>query len=338
MTTIHKILVIQTAFIGDVILITPLLSALKEIYPESIIDVLVSRKCEIVLKNNPVVNKIHKLNKRNFWQAIQNIKKGKYDLSVSPHSSIRSGVTAFLAGIKHRIGFKRYAQQLFLTNSIEHRKGVHKIEKNLDLMKLLPEQTSNQVFNKQTKLCPTSENYIKADGIMEGFTSMKKVLLAPGSVWFTKRWPTEHYNELASMLLEQGYMVILAGSPEEKALCDEIAGNQKNYYNLKNITGSFDILDTAALVEKVNLVVCNDSGMMHIANAMKTRVFAFFGPTVQGIGYYPYQQNDFIFEVDLPCRPCGSHGGVHCPLRHFNCMRAIKPETVFNKINEALCL
>jgi len=94
------------------------------------------------------------------------------------------------------------------------------------------------------------------------------------------------------------------------------------------------ILESAAVVGLCDLMICNDSGALHMANAMKTDVFAFFGPTVQSIGYFPFRETDFVFELNMECRPCSSHGGRKCPLGHHLCVKDISPETVFDKVVE----
>ena len=448
---ITKILLIQTAFIGDVILVTPLIYSLKKLYPDSSIDVMVIPQCAKLLENNPSINKIISFDKKHkgFWEFLSFIKclrKESYDISISPHSSFRSGLIPFLAGIKKRIGFKRYIQQFFLTHKIAHPKGMHKRLKNLRLLELIcpPPTPPINVWgdlrcginsSDRTHLYPTIQNYQKAQNLLESLPQNQKIILiAPGSVWFTKRWPLKNYTLLTQKLLAAGFNVILSGNSQERELTEQILntphseiasreiqvsnlaktldeakniqsidsqerelteqilppphseiasrevqvsnlaktlGEAKNIQsidsperelteqilntphseiasreiqvsnlaktlgeakNIQSIAGSFSLLDTAALIEKVDLVVCNDSGTLHIANAMQTPVFAFFGPTVKDIGYFPFNAKDFVFEVDLGCRPCGSHGGKKCPQGHLNCMEMISVETVYEKI------
>ena len=100
------------------------------------------------------------------------------------------------------------------------------------------------------------------------------------------------------------------------------------------MAGETTILESAAILQKCDLLVCNDSGSLHLANAMKIDVFAIFGPTVQDIGYFPFRENDYVFETELECRPCGSHGAMECPLMHHLCMKNITPEMVLEKIKK----
>jgi heptosyltransferase-2 len=113
-------------------------------------------------------------------------------------------------------------------------------------------------------------------------------------------------------------------------LCDRI--EQKLNTNLVNLAGKTSLLEAAAIIKECDLMVCNDSGTMHIANAVQTDVFAFFGPTVERFGFAPFRPQDKIFQIDLECRPCTSHGGKKCPLGHFHCMLRIDPDVVFRQI------
>jgi len=361
-----KILLIQTAFIGDVILVTPLINGLKMIFPDALIDVVVVPQCEILLENNPNVHEIHCFNKRknklqNLLKLINAIKDKRFDLSVSPHSSLPSGLISFLARIPYRIGFKRNLQQYLLTKSIIHApisEHKHKIVTELSLLKILPLELKERkpIDNKylylidkngytydiplQTTLYPTAENDQKAEEVFGALPENKGVIvLTPGSVWFTKRWSMHRFRVLAERLVEQGFAVLLSGSASEYDICDYIQCAVQTRYPEKTgaivcVAGKFNLLDSAALIGRVSLVVCNDSGTLHIANAMATPVFALFGPTTQNIGYFPFGERDFVFEVELDCRPCGRHGGKRCPKGHHNCMQMISVDTVFEKVLE----
>ena len=333
----YKILVIQTAFIGDVILITPLIKALKDKYTNSLIDVMVIPKCAEILYNNPYINKIHVFDKKNmnfidFYKFILMIKLEKYDISISPHSSLRSALIPFLANIKHRIGFKRYLQKYLLTKSVLHKKNIHKIKKNLALI-----NADNLDYNSM--LFPVQENQNKINNILDSLVLKKHiVVVAPGSVWFTKKWPIEKYIELIKKLILHDCFIILIGAKDEVVSCNHIVNSFNDSDPIISVAGDCTILDSAALIQKADLVISNDSGALHIANAVDTTVYAFFGPTTKNIGYFPYRKNDFVFEVDLNCRPCGSHGGKKCPQKHFNCMKLITVDEVLIKIVDMLNL
>jgi heptosyltransferase-2 len=328
---IKKILVVQTAFIGDVILITPLLSAIKQLCPEALIDVMVIPQASNVLENNPSINSIIVFDKRSnklksFLNNLTLLKKNKYDVAITPHSSVTTALLLVLSRIKIRIGFRRYFAQKFLTHRVPHIKNKLKIEKNLHLLSVL----TDKQFSVQTEMYPTIEMQHKADSILSEMKkkSFKIVAVAPGSNWFTKRWPLEYYKELVNELSEANYGIVFIGSSQERELCESI----KPIKNAINMAGSLSLLESSALIDKCDLMVCNDSGAMHLANSMKTDVFVFFGPTVERIGYFPIGKNDKVFQIEMDCRPCSSHGTESCPLGHHNCMRKITSDEVLENI------
>ncbi|MBN2017085.1 MAG: lipopolysaccharide heptosyltransferase II [Candidatus Cloacimonetes bacterium] len=325
-----KILIIHTAFLGDVVLITPLIKGTKKLFPDSKIDVLVIPQTQEVLRQNPHINEILIFDKRkhkiiNFIKTLSKLRKNQYDLALLPHSSMTTSFLVFFSHIKKRIGFDRWLSSVLLTHKIPFKKGVHRIEKNLDFLN----QFSDDRFDIQTELFPDAEDFKKADSLLSELDPVKKkIAFAPGSVWYTKRWPETYYRQLAQKLVEAGFSIVLIGSPQEKELCERIMPPS----NAITVAGNTTVLESAAVLKKCDLLISNDCGALHIANAMETDVFAIFGPTVKDFGYYPYRKNDHVFEVDLPCRPCGSHGGNKCPLVHHMCMRNINPDQILKEV------
>ena len=330
-----KILLIQTAFIGDVILITPLIRAIKELYPDSLLDVMVIPQTAGILGNNHNINELVIFDKRknkfiSFVNTLKQIKKKKYDIAFSPHSSMTTALLMYLAKIPTRVGFDRWQAKNLLTQKAPHPEGKHKTEKNLHLLSLF----SNKNFSIQTELFPSEKISEKVSVLLTDLkrSTRKLIAVAPGSVWYTKKWPQENYKNLVKQLSESGYGIVFIGSSEERIICEEI----KPEINSINLAGDLSLLESAAVIAKCDLMICNDSGALHLANAVQTDVIAFFGPTVKSIGYYPFRDNDYVFEIDIDCRPCSSHGGNKCPLEHFDCMRLIKPDSVFLKVKELL--
>jgi len=331
--TPNRILIVQTAFIGDVIIITPLIRAVKELYPSAIVDVMVIPQTAGVLENNPNINEIILFDKRknkifSFIKTLLLLRKKRYDIAISPHSSMTTALLLYYAQIPKRIGYNRWGAAKYLTHKVPHPDVIHKTHKNLSLLSVL----SDKMFSNQTELFPTELILRKADDLLHPLqeNTQNLIAIAPGSVWFTKRWPTEYYKTLSKKLVENNFGVVLIGSKDEKEICNEVLPGEDGI----NLAGKLSLLESAAVISKCDLIICNDSGALHIANAMKTDVFAFFGPTVQSIGYFPFRENDFVFEREMECRPCGSHGGKSCHLNHHDCMNKIYPEEVFKKIIE----
>ncbi len=327
-----RILIVQTAFIGDVILITPLIRETKKLFPEAVIDVLVQSSNKSVLKHNPYINEIICLDKsgfnlKGFVSTLFKLSKSNYDLALTPHRSLRTLLLLFLAGVKERYGFNQDYRKHLLTKNFKHPRNVHKAEKNLGLLSNFTDQKPDW----HSELYFTQEEENKAEKYIE---SENSIAIAPGSVWATKRWPEEYYVRLVELLNADGYRLVFIGSKAEKELADRIISEAG--ITAINSCGELSITESAALLSKCRALICNDSGALHIGNAVKIPVFAFFGPTVKRYGYYPYGDNDILFEVDLDCRPCGMHGHKKCPLGHHNCMKFIKPDKVFSSIRQKL--
>jgi heptosyltransferase-2 len=318
-----------------------MICAIKK-YMEVDIDIVVNHKCSSLIEDYPYIKQTHILYKKVsfLWSIIKKIRKQRYDIIISPHSSFRSGLISFLSGAKIRIGFKRNFQKYFLTNSIKHPKNIHKIIKNLMLLNLITEMKDIAfTYPKidEPYLFFTTTEKSRGNGLLKQLKG-KIIVIAPGSVWLTKRWQIQNYLETTKQLIEIGYNVVLSGSLAEQDLCNYIYKNMNEKSKILNICGVCSIKETTAVIEKADLVICNDSGTLHLANAVNTPVFAFFGPTVKSIGYFPYREKDYVFEKDIKCRPCGSHGAMKCPKKHFACMNKISVEEVVGKVKEFLLL
>jgi heptosyltransferase-2 len=151
--------------------------------------------------------------------------------------------------------------------------------------------------------------------------------LAPGARWATKRWPVERFATLGQTLGERyNAGVVILGDAEDTALAQELC--QRMRLPVLNVSGKFSIMQTAALLQQCRLLLSNDSGLMHMATALKIPVVAVFGPTVQEFGFYPFHAQAQVVSTTLPCRPCSSKGSLRCPKGHHQCMLNISTEQV----------
>lgn len=329
----ENILIIQTAFIGDVILTTPLIRETKRTFPKSHIDVLVIPQTKELLFFNPHLRSLLVFDKRGdkrraFFNILDDIREHRYDLCLLPHKSMTSALLAYLGGIPIRIGFRRGSGSALLNRKIDFDKNKRQLERYLDL--LIP--FSTQKRKAQTELFYDDRIRERAQLLLESLQKCGRVCaVAPGSVWNTKRWPAEYFVRLLRMFELDDIGFLLLGSRSEYALCESIAG-KVGKERIINLAGQTSLLEAAAVIQKCDLLLCNDSGTMHMANAVQTDVFAFFGPTVESFGFTPYRAGDVVFQVELYCRPCTKHGGHRCPENHFRCMREIQPEQVYQAI------
>ena len=334
MEEIKRILIAQTAFVGDVILVTSLIRETKKLFPEAEIDVLVIPATKTILANNPYISEILVFAKKSgkffsFLNILRQLRKKRYDLVLIPHSSFTSALLCNLAGIKKRIGYSGKLRSLLMTDLVSPAPEIHRIERNFSLLQ--PHGFSHGDW--QTELYPSAEDETKVQSLLPPKTK-PRIAIAPGSVWKTKCWPEEYYTELVNLLKER-VDLIFVGAREEAELCTRIIN--KSGTAALNLAGQTTLLQSAAVIRQCDLIICNDSGALHLANAMQTPVLAFFGPTVKRFGFYPYRGSDKVFEKELECRPCSHHGPMKCPLGHHNCMKLITPREVFVWIGEHFC-
>lgn len=323
-----RILIAQTAFLGDIVLTTALIRETKKLFPEAEIDFLTAPRTVNLVSGNPHLNEIvvfdkHNRKYRNFMKLVPIMRKKKYDLAIIPHSYLTTNLLVLLAGIPNRCGFNRRISRFLLTKRVEYGKG--HVSKRI--LRLLSPFTKEEL-NSETELFYTPQQEEKALKYLPD--KEKTIAIAPGSVWNTKRWLKEYFTELCRLLSQKGFKLVLIGSSQEKELAEEIV--KISQADAIDACGKLTLLESTALLAKVKLLVCNDSAPLHLANAVNTPVFAMFGPTVKEFGFYPYRKHDHIFEKEMACRPCGLHGSSKCPLGHHKCMKDIKPEEVFAAI------
>lgn len=312
-----RILVIQTAFLGDVILATPVISELKRIFPNAKIEVLVKKGNESLLSNNPHLNRIHVFDKSNgklssILDLAKTFRAERFDLVINLHRFGSSGLITLLSGGKKKYGFKKNPFSFALTRSFKHNigDGTHEVTRNLALIKEF-----GAVELRRPELFPSDEHYNKVAPLTFG----KYVCLAPASVWFTKQLPDDKWIELIN-LRPQDERILLIGGPADQELCQRII-DKSDRKEAMNLCGQLNLLESAALMSKAKMNYVNDSGPLHIASAMNAPVTAFFCSTVPAFGFGPLSDRSIIKEVQetLECRPCGLHGHRVCPKGHFKC-------------------
>ncbi len=339
----EKVLVFQTAFIGDVILTTPLIQALRRAKNNAVVDVVAVPATASILANHPDIHGTIIYDKKGkdrgllaALRLIRSLRRFRYDVAVIPHRSLRSGVICFLAGIPRRIGFSTSAARLLMTDVVEYRLDHHEVERNLSLLQPLGISFSQKEL---PRLFPAADECKMVDALLRNhphLTSSHMIALASGSEWVTKRWLAEGYIDLAKKLLDEQFAVVLIGGKSDIILCREIesaVGNPK----LLNAAGELSLLQSAELIRRCKVIVSNDSAPMHIAVAMGTPVVAIFGATVPEFGFAPLGEHDRVVQtMGLPCRPCSIHGGNACPIKTFVCMRDISSGKVLEHVHSIL--
>jgi heptosyltransferase-2 len=313
---LDRILVIQTAFLGDVILASPVWENLHAAYPHAQIDVVVKKGNESLLTAHPflhqvfIFNKSHKV--KNLWNLGKTLRSHQYDLVINLQRFASSGILTLLARGKETRGFEKNPLSLFFTKRFKHdmKPNWHEVDRNLNLISDLVTAPI-----RRPQLYPRKEDL----NSIQIYQEVPYYCLAPTSVWFTKQAPQEIWLELIDKLSQTKDQIFLLGSPSDRAYLDEIV-NKTGSSLVINLAGKLSLLQSAALMAGAKHNYVNDSGPLHLASASNAPVSAFFCSTVPEFGFGPLSENAAIIEVkDLACRPCGLHGHKACPKGHFKC-------------------
>ena len=324
--------VIQTSFLGDTILTTPLLAQLARRGP---VDVVTTPAASSLLTGHPAVRSVIIYDKRGAHAGLfglttlaSRLRAGRYDAAFLAQGSLRSAALAFLARVPERIGFATSAGRWLYTTKVPYRDDLHHAARLL----LLSRPNGREPTTEETRpsLAPGDAERAVVDELLQrnGVAAGEQLIaLAPGSVWATKRWP--YYRELATLLSGAGRIVIVGGR-DDAALGLEI---RTAVPDAIDATGTLPMLASAELISRSAVIVTNDSSPLHLASAMGTPTVAIFGPTVPDFGFGPLAPSSTVVEHEsLACRPCHRHGPRRCPLTHFRCMRELTPELVAERV------
>jgi heptosyltransferase II len=343
MRDFKNILVVQTAFIGDVILTLPLVQACKRLFPSTAIDVLVTPAAKELCANHPDIREAIAYDKRGVDSGLAGLtrlsrvlRSRSYDLAIVPHRSLRSAALVALSRIPIRIGFDRSAGKVLLTKTVRYNRTFHEIDRNLSL---LGPVADTPVPRELPHLSPSEADTKRVDRLLVELEVIRPetlVAIAPGTIWNTKRWLKERFSSLAVNLDEAGFEIVLLGGKGDEVLCGEIrtlSGSSHVY----NTAGMLNLMESIELIRRCRVIVCNDSAPMHMAAAAGTPVVAIFGATVPAFGFGPSGPHDVVVETQgLKCRPCSIHGGEKCPIKTFDCMNNITYERVFRTTMDIL--
>ncbi|MBS1927107.1 MAG: glycosyltransferase family 9 protein [Chitinophagaceae bacterium] len=320
------ILIIQTAFIGDVVLATSLVEKIHSTHPAESIDFLVRKGNESLLANNPFIREVliwdkKKDKNKNLISLVGKIRKKKYERVINVQRFFSTGLITALSGAKEKAGFDKNPLSIFFTRKIQHIinpfEPKHEIERN----QLLIEDFTGKTVS-MPRLYPSQTDF----EFIRSYTNHPFITISPTSVWFTKQYPASKWIEFIQSI-PANYYIMLLGGPDNTDACDHIL-REANRPEVQNLAGKLSFLQSAALMSKASMNYVNDSAPLHFCSAMNAPVTAIFCSTIPGFGYTPLSQESFIVETSemLDCRPCGLHGRKTCPMGHFKCALTIKNE------------
>ncbi len=327
--------------IGDLVLATPLFSGLRKRFPQAVIDVAVKEEfCELI-RHHPAVNSVYTVRKhaglRGLLHLGLDLRRRKYDVVLDLHRNFRTLLLGLMCGTQHRFGYHKHRLRrwFYVRFKCSTMAGIPPVRQRY-LQAAAP--LGVQDDDTSTEIYWTSQHEQEAERVLlaAGWRHGQNMIgLAPGAGFFTKRWPLEYFAELAGCLLREdgASAVAVLGGGQDCGLAQVL--RQQNRERVLDLTGKCSLLASAAIVKRCQLLVANDSGLMHIAEAVRTPVLAIFGSTTRPLGFFPQLATSRVIENQrVKCRPCSHLGYRACPLGHFHCMREILPPQVFGKIQE----
>lgn len=322
-----KILVIQTAFIGDVILSTSLIASLKSSNPSFEIDVLVRKGNESLLQNNPAIKNIHVWDKSknkfsSIFQTVKKIRKEEYNLIINLQRFASSGIMTVLGGAKETRGFSKNPLSFLFTKKYEHlidpANPFHETKRNFSVVADL----CNGIIQPPA-LYPSEDDFKS----IEQYKSTEYICLAPASIWFTKQLPIAKWIELIQSYHAKfpTHSINILGGKTDSDLGNKLIEAVK-CSKLFNLCGQLNFMQSAALMKNARMNYVNDSGPLHICSAINAPVTAFFCSTTPAFGFGPLSDQSVTIESTelLSCKPCGLHGYKSCPKGHFDCGNSIQ--------------
>jgi ADP-heptose:LPS heptosyltransferase len=329
---LQKFLIIQTAFIGDVVLATPLIEKLHFFFPKAEIDFLLRKGNEQLLTGHPYIHEVLIWDKKtskqkNLFKIILRIRSNEYDKVINVQRFFATGLITMCSGAKETIGFDKNPLSFFFTRKIKHEVGgkraVHETVRNLELIRAF---TDDAVY--RPKLYPATADFT---AIAER-VDVKFVTVSPASVWYTKQFPADQWISFIKKIPEE-LTIYLLGGPVDKDLCENIL-KSCDRGGIVVLAGNLSFLQSAALMSRAVMNYVNDSAPLHFASAMNAPVTAIYCSTVPEFGFGPLSDSSHIVEIEqkLYCRPCGLHGYSTCPEKHFRCAKEVRELQLLNTL------
>lgn len=328
--------------IGDLLLVTPVLKALRVSYPKAHIALLADKKLRDLVKDNHRIDELIEIDKKGYHNTFQHyikfigeIRKRKFDLVINLHANERASFIAAFSGAKKIVGYSTFGPHLLFTKVMENTKAIkHQIHSHFDV---LTEAVGVQFIDDGgLEMWIDDAQKASADRIWEQLFEenhkLKVIGLNIGASWETKRWCGAYYAELADRLLGLGYAVVYFGGPMDEEIVKDVIVQMKDkdHPNLKVLTGKLTLQELACLIKKCAVFVTNDSGPMHIAVSQDVPLVTMFGASPVP-GFYPYNTLSVLIKTPASCHPCGVHT---CPT--LECMKMIPVDTVLFYTLDAL--
>jgi heptosyltransferase-2 len=320
-----RVLCVRFSSIGDVLLTTPLVRALHRRHPDAELYFVTKRAMAPLVVENPNLNKVIELEPgERITDLARRLRTLRPTHGLDLHGSLRSAALRLLVPCQWSGYSKRKVSRTALIAAKINIYGKHvpvpeRYFEALRALDVRPDGGPPEFF-----LAPATRERIARWLAERGLDRQPFAALAPGAAHATKRWPTRHWRALAEQLRTLGYGLVALGGADDRQLAKELGPPPA----IHNAAGEFSLQETGACLARAAVLVSGDTGVMHMATGVGTRVVALFGPTVELFGFYPYASRAEVLERDLSCRPCSAMGSARCPLGHHRCLEEIFPDQV----------
>ena len=338
-----NVLVLQTSFLGDLVLTLPLIAEIRNRFPVKKLSLMCTPLGRELLQDHPAIDDIlvdDKKTAHRGWRGLAAqaalLRQHRFTLALTPHKSARSALMLYQANIPRRIGFRQSKGWFLFHNCAERDPARHDVERNLSVLQPLGvrvEDCAREIeLPPQPQLDVAIADQLRRLGVVDGKLAIG---VNSGSVWPTKRWWLAGFAEFIALVKAKlDCQVLLFGGPEDAQIVEELF--QRCGGAAINLAGKFSLRELPAAIARCQVFVTNDSGPMHVAVARKVPTVALFCATTPDLGFYPYSGDAIVIEKPLGCRPCTSHGGRRCPLVHENCIRQVRAQTVVVAVEKLL--
>jgi heptosyltransferase-2 len=316
----QRVVVLQTAFLGDILLTTPLLVALRDTFPGARRELITTLAGRDALDGLPLADALHVLDKRGAHRTLsstrtfaKSIAEGGIDILLVPHRSARSAVLTHALRARSTATWTTAAARVFAHHVVPYPWALHEADRNLQLLR-----PWTGVIPRKETISVSLANEVATQHAFDMLRSVRRpfVVLATESVWSTKQIPESLAYQIAQRMYASGVDVVRVGS---KVPVDPTA-----HVGVHDLRGHTTIQEAAAVVSQAACVVTVDSASLHMASLQGVPVIGIFGPTVPEFGFGPWGNSSAVIQQsNLECRPCSVHGQHQCPLRHHRCMEAL---------------
>ena len=321
------ILLVRFSSIGDILLTTPLLRALRRRHPDAQLVYVTKRAFAPLVADNPHVSRVVALEP---GEPIMGFAARLRPLAPTHGLDLHGSVRARALRMLVRCRWSGYRKRKLARAAL--------IGLKLDLYRRAP-PVAERYFEAarrldvrpdggppEFRLGPGARDRVDGWLAERGLAGAPFAVLAPGAAHATKRWPVSHWIALAERLRAAGLGLVVVGGPDDRGAAQHLA------QHAEVATGAFSLQETGALLARARATVSGDTGVMHMATGVGTPVVALFGPTVEPFGFFPYHARAIVLERALDCRPCSAAGSARCPLGHHRCLTEITPPEVADAV------